>query len=850
MKQKRTLYSLLLTSFMLVFAFSYSFAQEVTFDSPNVNRCVAGNVLNITVDAPGDISAFEVVFEVSTTTGGAFFDAMSVNWDLGLVNLTNRIVDLSRVDNVSPDTIRIAGMMIDVGDACLAAGPTVVAQVEFTTNNVCSGTVTLDGVIGLDCNVPYETQFVDCATSALVLATVNAGVVTFVNIVPTIATIPDETIHWSMTYVGQAFGSDLDEASCETLSYSVSGPAGMIIDPNTGVITWSPGGAGVCTHAVEVTVTDVCGDFAVTNFEICVYNDPPTIACPTDLPWMIWGETASGGVTASDPDGGPSPLAYSMVSFSGPGTPTVDPATGDWEWATMENNSYLGCFDLLIKVTDGANICSPCSPANADTCVVTICVLPTIDVTIEKTHGTIQGQHETVSIFLDDTTVPANEMGGYDLLVQYDASALILTVALPGQLITDCGWEYFTYRYGPSGNCGPSACPSGVVRIVAIAEYNNGMNHPACFSGPVNELAVLDFLVTNDRTMECMYVPIRFVWYDCGDNAFSSVSGDTLFISRHVYDYDNVTPIEADVAFPSFFGANSSCDVGLGDGKPDPIRLVDFQNGGVDIVCADSIDARGDVNLNEIANEIADAVLFTNYFVYGIGVFDINPAGQTAATDVNADGIALSVADLVYLIRVIVGDALPYPKEVTNEVISKNASYIHTKSGVMSIADQTDISAAYLVVEGNVTPELLVDNMEMKYAYDGVNTRVLVYSTEGNSFAGEFLNVTGNVMSIEMASREGNPIALSLIPTEFALKQNYPNPFNPSTNISFSLPEAGKAELTIYNITGQKVAGFVGDYNAGRHNIEWDATDLASGVYFYKLVAGNFTDTKKMVLLK
>jgi hypothetical protein len=253
--------------------------------------------------------------------------------------------------------------------------------------------------------------------------------------------------------------------------------------------------------------------------------------------------------------------------------------------------------------------------------------------------------------------------------------------------------------------------------------------------------------------------------------------------------------------------------------------------------------------------------MFSNYFVQGLtALVDVTTpnqygdithyAGSIAASDVNADGIALSVADLVYLIRVIVGDALPYPKEVTNEVISKNASYIHTKSGVMSIADQTDVSAAYLVLEGNVTPDLLVDNMEMKYAYDGVNTRVLVYSTEGNSFAGDFLNVTGNVVSIEMASREGNPIALNLIPTEFALKQNYPNPFNPTTNISFSLPEAGKAELTIYNINGQKVAGFAGDYDAGRHNVEWDATDLASGVYFYKLVAGNFSDTKKMVLLK
>ena len=127
-----------------------------------------------------------------------------------------------------------------------------------------------------------------------------------------------------------------------------------------------------------------------------------------------------------------------------------------------------------------------------------------------------------------------------------------------------------------------------------------------------------------------MYVPIRFCWYDCGDNAISSVSGDTLFISRHVYDYNNGAnepDIAADNLFPSWTGANSTCDIALEDGKPDPLRIVDFQNGGIDIVCADSIDARGDINLNEIANEIADAVLFSNYFIYGLGVFDVNVEG-------------------------------------------------------------------------------------------------------------------------------------------------------------------------------------------------------------------------------
>ena len=63
-----------------------------------------------------------------------------------------------------------------------------------------------------------------------------------------------------------------------------------------------------------------------------------------------------------------------------------------------------------------------------------------------------------------------------------------------------------------------------------------------------------------------------------------------------------------------------------------------YNIGGIDIVCADSIDDRGDINLNGVANEVADAVLLGNYFVYGLSVFTINIEGQIAASDVNADG--------------------------------------------------------------------------------------------------------------------------------------------------------------------------------------------------------------------
>ncbi|MCP4597928.1 T9SS type A sorting domain-containing protein [Neptuniibacter sp.] len=89
-----------------------------------------------------------------------------------------------------------------------------------------------------------------------------------------------------------------------------------------------------------------------------------------------------------------------------------------------------------------------------------------------------------------------------------------------------------------------------------------------------------------------------------------------------------------------------------------------------------------------------------------------------------------------------------------------------------------------------------------------------------------------------------------LLPTEFSLSQNYPNPFNPSTSIELALPVASNYLLEIYNIAGQKVESFSGYSEAGIVNVIWEASNAASGVYFYKVSAGTFEATKKMVLIK
>ncbi len=85
----------------------------------------------------------------------------------------------------------------------------------------------------------------------------------------------------------------------------------------------------------------------------------------------------------------------------------------------------------------------------------------------------------------------------------------------------------------------------------------------------------------------------------------------------------------------------------------------------------------------------------------------------------------------------------------------------------------------------------------------------------------------------------------------YDLDNNYPNPFNPSTVIKYEIPDAGFVTLKVFDVLGKEVKTLIEGYKTeGRYEIEFDATNLPSGIYFYQLRAGNFNQTKKMVLMK
>jgi hypothetical protein len=89
------------------------------------------------------------------------------------------------------------------------------------------------------------------------------------------------------------------------------------------------------------------------------------------------------------------------------------------------------------------------------------------------------------------------------------------------------------------------------------------------------------------------------------------------------------------------------------------------------------------------------------------------------------------------------------------------------------------------------------------------------------------------------------------LPTQFALAQNFPNPFNPSTVIHYDLPRSGHVRLAVYNILGELLATLVdGVQDAGYRSVVWNAGSVPSGIYFYRLQASDFTDMKKMIIMK
>jgi hypothetical protein len=134
-------------------------------------------------------------------------------------------------------------------------------------------------------------------------------------------------------------------------------------------------------------------------------------------------------------------------------------------------------------------------------------------------------------------------------------------------------------------------------------------------------------------------------------------------------------------------------------------------------------------------------------------------------------------------------------------------------------------------------------------ANQGLASKISALAIGGYLFAGTSSGVWRRPLSGLIVSA-GQHSARSA-PKEFTLEQNYPNPFNPATTIRYAVPHRSRVTLMVYNTLGQQVAELVNnEVDAGSHTVQFDGSNLASGVYYYRLQTGAFVETKKLLLVR
>ena len=493
-------------------------------------------------------------------------------------------------------------------------------------------------------------------------------------------------------------------------------------------------------------------------------------------------------------------------------------------------------------------------------------------ISISRIDNALTGQTKTLTISADSIV---NDISGFNLTIAHEGMQATVYDINSGDIFDSCGWEYFSYRrisadtvltYFPE-------YPVNLINIVGLASLSGNPSTSCNLSSAT--LAELDIQLSRNHQGHFPGELIRysFFWRDCNDNVLTSVSGDTLFTAESLFaDYSAVDPIQqVTYAFPGYGIPDPSCPNLQGKEVLSNIKFVNsaiiWDYGDYDW-CWFEV---GDINLNGFAFEVADAVMFIDYFRYGLGIFTIHFPGQIAQTDINCDGVVLSVADLVLLFRIISGNywyfkpapthtfesnlsvsQKDYSKElrfVSNSEISLLYLRIFPEDGQqLSLADfQYDHPNLMTGQIGDTITMLFVDLEDNQVLSSGTHS-IFEYSGDINfNLLGSAVDVYGRETALIVAAE-------TVLPESPILHQNYPNPFNPSTTIEFNLPAETDWKLEIYNVNGQKIKGFSGN-GIGSQAVFWNGTNnsgqiVSSGVYFYKLMASDVSNGRKMLLLK
>ena len=541
-----------------------------------------------------------------------------------------------------------------------------------------------------------------------------------------------------------------------------------------------------------------------------------------------------------DPDGDPVDVQVSAGTVMLVGSeagPTEDAVTYHYV-IDFDMETFCGqCLseDIVITAVDG----SFSNPLN-DPVVVdelgTISVLGQMTAYGDTTY-IWPGFEDYVPFYLD-VCADCFCLGGFVFTLEFDASVLTVTEIVQGPALM--GGEYWNVNMEVAG--------IGTYRVSFINDLNNG--HQADeICGLLNE--------------PVFYVKYLLALLPEGQEYPVDMEIKTNFMfdlpGQDNYQYNNVADAGG---YHVWF--NDGCD-----DAPDSVEYgtLDLQFApGIVYVLSDHNLVYGDVNWNGHPFEVGDVVTLANYLIDPIS----NPLNlrQRMASNVNGDQISASIADLIYMINYIngyndgVAKVAPLNVAATVTIPAKTFGDVNISVNSEAAVGGAVVEISHAGVELGVPT---VEGMDLTYSDNGNVMTVAVYNMKSVSFAPGSntlftLPVLGEgdvtISNVQVSDARGALLAATgeieaAIPECFSVAQNFPNPFNAKTSISFGLPTSSDVNISIYNVAGQLVESMnLPRLNAGEHNVLWDASNVASGVYFYKVTADNHSETMKMTLLK
>ncbi len=251
---------------------------------------------------------------------------------------------------------------------------------------------------------------------------------------------------------------------------------------------------------------------------------------------------------------------------------------------------------------------------------------------------------------------------------------------------------------------------------------------------------------------------------------------------------------------------------------------------------------RPEVGFGILVDQSARAEIYNNIFGDNYGDIEITPVADTART-VYQNNLFFYSADSLK------GDTVYYPSDGIGKPAANDK--LDIQSSALFVKYQANEYAPFTTLDGDNDYHILSNSQA---AGTGITPPAPTTSNHwSNPFFGNTTQLPGdaNIGALGTGSATAVNSEVSNLPSSYKLNQNYPNPFNPSTVITYSVPKSRLVVLKVYNILGQIVSTLVNRVqNAGNYQVSFNGDNLASGVYFYTLSAGNFKTVKKMILLK